>query len=66
MARIAYDAAHAYVNGHILALPTGGAGYLAEACRSRSLKVSPETFASDAPFLRALLKPGLCEIPGNL
>jgi 50S ribosomal protein L16 3-hydroxylase len=65
MARIAFDDAHAYVNGHILALPTDGASYVAELCRARRLKVSRETITSDARFLRALLKSGLFEIPGN-
>jgi 50S ribosomal protein L16 3-hydroxylase len=65
MARVAFDEVHAYVNGRILPLPGDGANCLAELCRTRRLKVSGETITSNSEFLRALLRSGLCEIPGN-
>ena len=66
MARIAFDDAHVYVNGRILGLPGRGADFAGELASTRRLKVSPEMIRSEAHFLRALLRAGLCEIPGNL
>jgi 50S ribosomal protein L16 3-hydroxylase len=65
MARVAFDDAHLYVNGHILEHARGRAGLAGELCSTRQLKVSREIIQTDAEFVRALLETGLCEIPGN-